>query len=114
MTSFYRITKDTNILSSVPTSGPQIKANRTTGSQYSRGWVRRQLIERTLDFLCQKRVDIRDGDRLGHVSINTTNVCAEVDMEMKAKALATCEVRGAVPPKRWRDDVAMMQFLRSL
>ena len=31
---------------------------------------------------------------LGHVSLNTTNVYAEVDMEMKAKALATCEVRG--------------------
>jgi site-specific recombinase XerD len=33
---------------------------------------------------------------LGHVSLNTTNVYAEVDLQMKAKALATCEVRGAV------------------
>ena len=32
---------------------------------------------------------------LGHVSLNTTNIYAEVDLEMKAKALATCEVRGA-------------------
>lgn len=51
---------------------------------------------------------------LGHVSLNTTNVYAEVDLEMKAKALATCEVRGAVPPKHWKEDVALMQFLRSL
>jgi integrase/recombinase XerD len=51
---------------------------------------------------------------LGHVSLNTTNVYAEVDLEMKAKALATCEVRGAVPQKHWKKDVALMQFLRSL
>ena len=31
---------------------------------------------------------------LGHVPLNTTNIYAEVDMEMKAKALATCEIRG--------------------
>lgn len=29
---------------------------------------------------------------LGHVSINTTNIYVEVDLEMKAKALACCEV----------------------
>jgi integrase/recombinase XerD len=40
---------------------------------------------------------------LGHVSLNTTNVYAEVDLEMKAKALATCEIRGAVPSKHWTD-----------
>jgi site-specific recombinase XerD len=51
---------------------------------------------------------------LGHVSLNTTNVYAEVDLEMKAKALATCEVHGSVPQKRWKDDVALMQFLRNL
>ena len=49
---------------------------------------------------------------LGHVSLNTTNVYAEVDLEMKAKALATCEIRGADPPKHWKDDVKLMQFLR--
>jgi integrase len=51
---------------------------------------------------------------LGHISLNTTNVYAEVDLEMKAKALATCEIRGAVPPKHWKHDVALMEFLRSL
>ena len=51
---------------------------------------------------------------LGHVSLNTTNVYAEVDLEMKAKALATCEIRGAVPRKHWKDDIGLMQFLRTL
>jgi integrase/recombinase XerD len=31
-------------------------------------------------------------DWLGHASLNTTDVYAELDLEMKAKALATCEV----------------------
>jgi site-specific recombinase XerD len=30
---------------------------------------------------------------LGHVPIDTTNIYAETDLEMKAKALATCEVK---------------------
>jgi integrase/recombinase XerD len=33
--------------------------------------------------------------QLGHVSLTTTNVYAEVDLEMKAKALASCEVSDA-------------------
>lgn len=51
---------------------------------------------------------------LGHVSLNTTNTYAEVDMEMKAKALATCEVSTAQPQKHWREDTGLLQFLRSL
>jgi len=51
---------------------------------------------------------------LGHVSLNTTNVYAEVDLEMKAKALATCEVPTSPPKKHWRDDVALLTFLRNL
>jgi hypothetical protein len=27
-----------------------------------------------------------------------------VELEMRAKALATCEIRGAVPPKHWKED----------
>jgi integrase/recombinase XerD len=41
---------------------------------------------------------------LGHVSPETTNIYAETDLEMKAKALACCEVRGTARKKRWRDD----------
>ena len=52
---------------------------------------------------------------LGHVSLDTTNIYAEIDLEMKAKALAKCEVADASKPKRhWRDDPALMTFLRTL
>ena len=55
---------------------------------------------------------------LGHVSLETTNRYAEVDLEMKAKALATC----AVPPTTsrdrakpsWQKDQDLMAFLASL
>jgi integrase/recombinase XerD len=52
---------------------------------------------------------------LGHVSLRTTNVYAEVDLEMKAKALAHCEITSSESgDKRWRDDKGLMAFLRSL
>jgi integrase/recombinase XerD len=52
---------------------------------------------------------------LGHVSLDTTNIYAEIDLEMKAKALAKCEVTDAsAPQRRWRDDPALMTFLRTL
>jgi site-specific recombinase XerD len=52
---------------------------------------------------------------LGHVSLNTTNVYAEVDLEMKAKALAHCEAKGVGRVKmQWRDKNGVMAFLRNL
>jgi site-specific recombinase XerD len=52
---------------------------------------------------------------LGHVSLDTTNIYAETDLEMKAKALATCEVASEPKTnKRWREDPQLMSFLRSL
>lgn len=51
---------------------------------------------------------------LGHVSIDTTNVYAETDLEMKAKALARCEVKETKRTKRWREDTGLMAFLHSL
>jgi site-specific recombinase XerD len=53
---------------------------------------------------------------LGHVSLSTTNVYAEVDLEMKAKALATCTVDNSAPGRRkpWREDPGLMGFLRAL
>ena len=51
---------------------------------------------------------------LGHVSITTTNVYAEVDLEMKTKALANCEVKEEKLRKPWRDDRGLMEFLRTL
>ena len=55
---------------------------------------------------------------LGHVSLETTNRYAEVDMEMKAKALETCAVDGSDPAPSpapcWRTDRDLMSFLSSL
>ena len=52
---------------------------------------------------------------LGHVSLATTNVYAEVDLEMKAKALAKCEVEEeGQAQKPWREDKGLMEFLRTL
>jgi site-specific recombinase XerD len=52
---------------------------------------------------------------LGHVSIDTTNIYAEVDLERKAQALAHCTFEESRPrQKRWRDDPALLTFLRSL
>jgi integrase/recombinase XerD len=53
---------------------------------------------------------------LGHVSLSTTNVYAEVDLEMKAKALAACTIESGAPRRRkpWRKDPGLMRFLRTL
>lgn len=51
---------------------------------------------------------------LGHVSLKTTNIYTETDLETKAKALANCEVTETKPVKQWRKDKDLMKFLRSL
>jgi integrase/recombinase XerD len=51
---------------------------------------------------------------LGHVSVATTNIYAEVDLEMKAKALANCEVPEEKGSKPWREEEGLMEFLRTL
>lgn len=51
---------------------------------------------------------------LGHVSLDTTNIYAEIDLEMKAHALAKCEVTSNPPRRSWREDRQLMAFLKSL
>jgi site-specific recombinase XerD len=52
---------------------------------------------------------------LGHVSLDTTHVYAEIDLEMKAKALAHCEIFGSGQTvKRWKDQPGLMAFLKAL
>jgi site-specific recombinase XerD len=52
---------------------------------------------------------------LGHVSINTTNIYAETDLETKARALATCapDTIGQ-KTKPWKNQSDLMGFLRGL
>ena len=55
---------------------------------------------------------------LGHVSLETTNRYADVDLESKAKAIATCAVNSrdkrADRAPAWRKDPDLMTFLASL
>ena len=51
---------------------------------------------------------------LGHVSLDTTHVYAEVDLEMKAKALAHCDVPQPSHAKQWHQDTSIIGFLRRL
>lgn len=51
---------------------------------------------------------------LGHVSINTTNIYAETDLAMKAKALGLCEMKPPRRRKAWRDNPDLMSFLAQL
>jgi integrase/recombinase XerD len=69
----------------------------------------------TATHLLQAGVDINTIRAwLGHVSINTTNIYAEVDLEMKARALACCEIEGNSTPTHWKDNKDLMAFLESL
>lgn len=52
---------------------------------------------------------------LGHVSVETTNVYAEIDLVTKAKALATCAIQpDSGGPPIWREKPDLLAFLRSL
>lgn len=52
---------------------------------------------------------------LGHASLNTTNVYAEIDLDTKAKALASCApTRKGGARKPWKTQPALMDFLRGL
>jgi site-specific recombinase XerD len=50
---------------------------------------------------------------LGHVSLDTTNIYAEVDLEMKAKALSKCSIPDA-PRRSWHRQPGLLAFLKSL
>ncbi|RWB95787.1 MULTISPECIES: tyrosine-type recombinase/integrase [unclassified Mesorhizobium] len=51
---------------------------------------------------------------LGHVSLDTTHIYAEVDLEMKAKALAKVDISGLKEPPRQRSLPSLMAFLKAL
>ncbi len=48
---------------------------------------------------------------LGHVNIN---IYAEIDLEMKARALALCDVAEPGPSRPWKEKKGLMAFLKSL
>lgn len=52
---------------------------------------------------------------LGHVSVNTTNIYAEVNMQMKANALKTCEIKDNQRGKKiWKSNQKLMDILSKI
>lgn len=51
---------------------------------------------------------------LGHVSLDTTHVYTEVDLEMKAKALTHCEILSQISVKKQWHNQGLMNFLKVL
>jgi len=69
----------------------------------------------TATHLLRSGVDINTvRDWLGHVSVDTTNIYARVDLETKAKAIARCEPEPTKQAKPWTADEGLMTFLQSL
>jgi site-specific recombinase XerD len=69
----------------------------------------------TATHLLQSGVDINTIRAwLGHVSINTTNIYAEINLKMKSEALACCEIKGEKKNGNWKDDKKIMDFLAGL
>ena len=69
----------------------------------------------TATHLLQAGVDINTIRAwLGHVSLDTTHIYAEIDLEAKAKALALCETASIAPERIWRENADLMSFLRAL
>lgn len=70
----------------------------------------------TATHLLQAGVDINTiRGWLGHVSVDTTNIYAEVDMTAKARAIEMCCPKSSHRvTQHWRDDKSLMSFLDDL
>ena len=51
---------------------------------------------------------------LGHVSVETTNIYAEIDLETKAKAMALCDAGQSKPDRPWKEDKGVIAFLNAI
>jgi integrase/recombinase XerD len=51
---------------------------------------------------------------LGHVSLDTTNIYAEIDLQMKAKAMALCDAGTPSPDRPWKEDKGVIAFLNAI
>lgn len=69
----------------------------------------------TASHLLEAGVDINTiRSWLGHVSVNTTNIYAEVNIRMKADALKTCEISNIKKDRSWKEDKSLLAFLKSI
>ena len=51
---------------------------------------------------------------LGHASLDTTNIYAEIDLEMKARAMALCDAAEPGSDRPWRANTGLIAFLAAL
>ncbi len=91
------------------------QASRETPSLYKKAVSAHTIRHTTAVHLLRAGVDINTIRAwLGHVSLDTTNIYAEIDLEMKAEALAHCEVPAASSTGDWRKNLDLMAFLKAL
>ena len=85
-----------------------------------RRWQERKITPHTVRHttaceLVRAKVDINTIRAwLGHASIDTTNIYAEIDLEMKAQAMALCDESEPGPGRPWKDDKGLIAYLKSL
>ena len=51
---------------------------------------------------------------LGHASLDTTNVYAEIDIGIKARAMALCDAGEPGPERPWKENRSLMAFLNAI
>lgn len=51
---------------------------------------------------------------LGHATLHTTNIYVEINLEMKARAVAFCDAAQPKPGRPWKEDKGIVAFLKSL
>lgn len=91
------------------------KASESTPSLSGKRISPHSIRHTTAMHLLKAGIDINTiRDWLGHVSVDTTNIYTEIDLEMKAKALSHCEIfEKTRPRKQWRKS-GVLQFLKSI
>jgi len=94
----------------------QVKAATTTPGLRGRRITPHTFRHTTAMHLLQSGVEVNViRSWLGHASINTTSRYIEIDLTMKRKALATCEVTASDPSTAtWRSDPEILSWLDSL
>ena len=50
---------------------------------------------------------------LGHVHLDTTNIYAEIDLQIKAEAIKLCDAAEPGLVRTWQDNTTLMDFLTS-
>ena len=69
----------------------------------------------TAIYLLKSGVDLSTISQwLGHVSLNTTNKYATIDLEMKREALARAKSPVTDSPTNWRNDATILEWLEAL